>query len=103
MRAHIIDQINNLLNSATTGLNTLRGTGEHLAPDQQEDYAEILHDVEEGIKRVKTIVSDLRMFTHPSTDHVDQVEVVEVVTSALRFLSNEWKDRVQVDQDISEH
>jgi len=103
MSAGIIHEINNPLNFATTGLFTLRNKGKHLAPEQQEEYAEILKDVEEGIKRVKTIVSDLRIFTHPDTESRDQVEVAEVITSALRFLSNEWKDKVQIEQQISEH
>jgi signal transduction histidine kinase len=103
MSAGIIHEINNPLNFATTGLYTLRNKGKHLAPEQQAEYAEVLKDVEEGLKRVKTIVSDLRMFSHPDTDHQDQVEVAEVITSALRFLSNEWKDRVRIEQQIPEH
>jgi two-component system sensor histidine kinase PhcS len=100
MSAGIIHEINNPLNFATTGLFTLRKKAKYLAPDQQEDYAEILTDVEEGVKRVKTIVSDLRMFTHPDTEHRDQVAVAEVVASALRFFSNECKDKIQVNQQI---
>ena len=65
MSAGIIHEINNPLNFATTGLFTLRKKGKHLAPEQQADYTEILTDVEDGLKRVQTIVSDLRMFTHP--------------------------------------
>src|ERR1039458_1778568 len=103
MSAGIIHEINNPLNFAITGLFTLRNKGQSLAPDQQEDYAEILTDVEEGVKRVKTIVSDLQMFTHPETESRDQVAVAEVVASALRFLSNEWKDKVQIDQQIAGH
>jgi two-component system sensor histidine kinase PhcS len=101
MSAGIIHEINNPLNFATTGLFTLRKKAQYLAPDQQEDYAEILTDVEEGVKRVKTIVSDLRMFTHPDTEHRDQVAVAEVVASALRFFSNECKDKIQVNQQIA--
>ena len=103
MSAGIIHEINNPLNFATTGLFTLRNKGQYLAPEQQADYTEILTDVEEGIKRVKTIVSDLRMFTHPETESRDQVDVAEVVASALRFLSNEWKDKVQIVQQIAGH
>ena len=103
MSAGIIHEINNPLNFATTGLFTLRHKGQYLAPEQQADYNEILTDVEEGIIRVKTIVSDLRMFTHPETESRDQVEVAEVVASALRFLSNEWKDKVQIVQQIAGH
>jgi len=103
MSAGIIHEINNPLNFATTGLYTLRNKGKYLAPEQQEEYAEVLKDVEDGIKRVKTIVSDLRMFTHPDTESRDHVEVAEVITSSLRFLSNEWKDKVQIEQKLAEH
>ena len=103
MSAGIIHEINNPLNFATTGLYTLRNKGKYLVPEQQEEYAEVLRDVEEGIKRVKTIVSDLRMFTHPETESRDQVEVASVLGSALRFLANEWKDRVEIQQVLNPH
>jgi len=103
MSAGIIHEINNPLNFATTGLFTLRNKGKYLAKEQQEEYLEILKDVEEGIIRVKNIVSDLRMFTHPETEGRDQVELSEVVSASLRFLSNEWKDKVQIDQKLTEH
>ena len=91
------------MNFATTGLFTLRNKGKYITAEQQEEYQEILKDVEDGIKRVKNIVSDLRMFTHPDTESRDQVEIADVVTSALRFLSNEWKDRVLIKQTLPEH
>ena len=103
MSAGIIHEINNPLNFATTGLFTLRNKGKQLAPDQQAEYQEILQDVEDGLKRVKTIVSELRTFTHPDMEGRDQVEVSEIVTSALRFLSNELKDKVVIEQSLTEH
>ena len=102
MSAGIIHEINNPLNFATTGLFTLRKKSRYIAPEQLEEYNDILKDVEEGVSRVKNIVSDLRMFTHPSTDNLDSVEVSEVVTSALRFLSNEMKDKVNIEQKLAE-
>lgn len=102
MSAGIIHEINNPLNFATTGLFTLRKKAKHVAPEQQEEYNDILKDVEEGVARVKNIVSDLRMFTHPSTDSLDEVDVNDVVTSALRFLSNEMKDKVVIEQKLGE-
>lgn len=103
MSAGIIHEINNPLNYTTTGLYTLRQKGKYLAPEQQEEYADILKDVEEGVARVKTIVSDLRMFTHPNTDSHDQVEVAEVIAPVLRFLSAELKDNVRIEQRWPEH
>lgn len=100
MSAGIIHEINNPLNYAKTGLYTLKGLGGDLPGEARAQYEDILHDVEEGIDRVKTIVSDLRTFTHPSADQFDFVEVAPVVDAALRFLSNELKDGIQVEKQI---
>lgn len=103
MSAGIIHEINNPLNYATTGLYTLRQKSKYITPEQQADFADILKDVEEGVYRVKNIVSDLRMFTHPRTESYDEVEVAEVVDPSLRFLSNELKNRVCIEQQWPEH
>ena len=95
MSAGMIHEINNPLNYAKAGLEVLREKEKHLAPAQQADYADILKDVEEGVNRVKTIVSDLRMFTHPDTEERDAVAVSEVVTAASRFLNNEGRNKVE--------
>jgi C4-dicarboxylate-specific signal transduction histidine kinase len=102
MSAGIIHEINNPLNFATTSLFTLRKKAKHIASEQQAAYEDTLKDVEDGIARVKNIVSDLRMFTHPSSDDQDQVDASEVVASAMRFLSNELKDKVNIEQKLVE-
>jgi signal transduction histidine kinase len=101
MSAGIIHEINNPLNYATTGLFTLRNKGKLLAPEQRAEYDDILNDVEEGIGRVKSIVTDLKTFTHPDTEQVDYVDSTAIITSALRFLSSEWKDKVDVKQNLA--
>jgi two-component system sensor histidine kinase PhcS len=101
MSAGIIHEINNPLNFATTALFTLRKKGISLPPEQQKDYSETLKDVEEGVGRVKTIVSDLRVFTRPDTDHCDEVAVAEVIAAAMRFLNNEQRDQVVFKQDLT--
>ena len=100
MSAGIIHEINNPLNFATTGLFTLRNKGKHLAPDQREEYQDILKDIEEGIRRVKDIVTGLRTFTHPDTTSRDQVELVEVAAAALHLLGHEWKGKVRIEQNL---
>jgi len=103
MSAGIIHEINNPLNYAKTGLFTLRKKSKHVPSDQQEDFAEVLKDIEDGVDRVKDIVSDLRTFTHPREDKLDEVEVGKPVAAALRFLSGEWKDKVPVHQQFNAH
>ncbi|MHB8521751.1 MAG: ATP-binding protein [Limisphaerales bacterium] len=102
LSAGIIHEINNPLNYARTGIHTLKTKGKYLSADQQADYDDILHDVQDGIDRVKNIVSDLRSFTHPSNDQFEPVALAEVVESALRFLSNEWKDKVPIETRVPE-
>lgn len=102
MSAGIIHEINNPLNFATTGLYTLRRKARLIPPEEQEEYAEILKDVEDGLARVKTIVSDLRSFSHHE-DAIEQVEVTEILTSALRFLSHETRDRVEIHLKLAEN
>jgi two-component system, sensor histidine kinase PhcS len=78
----------------------LRKKGKHLPAEQRAEYDDIVKDIEDGIGRVKNIVSDLRTFTHPNTDSLDQVVVADVVASALRFLSNEVKEKAVIEQKL---
>ncbi|HXI70650.1 MAG TPA: ATP-binding protein [Verrucomicrobiae bacterium] len=100
MCAGIIHDVNNPLNYVITNLFTLGKKGKLLAPDQQADYTEILNDVVGGVTRVKTIVSNLRIVTQPSTEQLNEVPVAGAVAEALRFLS---KDTVTVQQEIAGH
>src|SRR5207244_6475239 len=86
----------------TTALDRQRNQGKLLATEDQAGFAEILADIEDGVNRVKNIVSDLRSFTHFNTELLEKVNVSEVVAMALRFMSNEWKDRVQVHRQVPE-
>lgn len=100
MSAGIIHEINNPLNFATTGLFALRNKCKHLTPEERQEYEEILGDIEEGMKRVRNIVSDLRMFTHPEAGPAELVDVAEAVNTSLRFLAGEWKDKVEVELKV---
>jgi signal transduction histidine kinase len=100
MSAGIIHEINNPLNFATTGVYALKSKAKYLVTEQQEEYVDILKDVEEGISRVKNIVTDLRMFSHPETESREPVPVAEVVGSALRFLSGEWREKIKIEQNL---
>jgi len=49
---------------------------------------------------VRDIVSDLRTFTHPGGSTGETVEVDDVVEAALRFLSGEWRGKIQIEQNL---
>jgi signal transduction histidine kinase len=103
MSAGIIHEINNPLNYAATGLYTLRKQGAKLPAEQQAQFAEVLTDVEDGINRVKNIVLDLRKFSRAEDELPGTVEAFPVIQSALRFLSNEWKENVQIEVAVPEN
>lgn len=100
MSAGMIHEINNPLNFAKAGLGFLREKEKYLVPEQRADFADILKDVEAGVGRVNTIVSDLRMFTHPDTEQRDEVPVHEIVTAASRFLNSECADKVEFEEAL---
>lgn len=102
MSAGIIHEINNPLNFAKTGLYTLKKLRSSLAETEREDFKEILQDVEDGLDRVQKIVSELHIFCQPNVEQFEAVTVLSLVRSALRLLSHEWKDKVQIEQQIPE-
>lgn len=102
MSAGIIHEINNPLNFAKTALYTLKMHGKALPEEDRPDYEEVLKDITDGIDRVRTIVSDLRTFTHPNLANFGEVKLDSVITAALRFLSHDWKDRIEVTRDVEE-
>jgi signal transduction histidine kinase len=100
LSAGIIHEINNPLNFALTGLYALRNKGKQLGEAQRAEFDAIVSDVEEGLKRVRNIVSDLRTFTHPGGGSGELVEAAPAIAAALRFLAGEWKDKVEIHQEL---
>lgn len=100
MSAGIIHEINNPLNFAMTGLFALRSQVKKLPEPDRAMQEGILDDIEEGLKRVRNIVTDLRQFTHPGGGTGEPVVAAEAVEAAVRFLGGEWKDTVQIHQDV---
>jgi signal transduction histidine kinase len=102
MSAGIIHEINNPLNFAKTALYVMRIMTESLGANEKKDFREVLEDMAEGINRISGIVSDLRTFTQPHLTQLERVPVIDVVNSALRLLSNEWENKVSIENEIPE-
>lgn len=100
LSAGMIHEINNPLNFAATGIYTLRNQAKHLSEPQRPEYLDTLSDVEEGVKRVKDLVSKMREFSHSGGGEAECVDVADIVESALRFLSHEWRGKVDVQRQI---
>lgn len=77
LSAGIIHEINNPLNFARTGLHALSRHGGRLPESLHEEFNEVLKDIGDGIARVAGIVGDLRRFSHPENDVLEDVDVEE--------------------------
>jgi len=100
LSAGIIHEINNPLNFATTNLYSLRRSSDSAPEALRHEMADTLNDMEEGLRRVRDIVTNLRSFTHPGGGIVENIELRGIVEAALRFLSHELREQVQLDNQI---
>jgi len=91
--AGLMHDILNPLNYSRTGLFVLRKKTRKLPPDMLAEADAILNDIEDGLKRVEIIVSDLRTFTHPGGQAAEAVDLADLFNISLRFVSSELKGK----------
>jgi signal transduction histidine kinase len=98
LSAGILHEINNPLNFAKTAVYTLKKQAAKLPPESRGPIEINLKDLSDGIDRVVKIVTDMRKFSHQggAAGGLVRTEVRPVLDSALRFLSAELRDRVEV-------
>jgi two-component system sensor histidine kinase PhcS len=89
--AGLMHDILNPLNYSRTGLFVLRKKTRSLPPESLAEADAILNDIEDGLRRVDNIVSDLRTFTHPGGQISEEVDLADLFNMALRFASSELK------------
>jgi signal transduction histidine kinase len=100
LSAGIIHEINNPLNYSRTALYVLRQKTPELPEASQADFVDTLNDIEDGLKRVTTIVSDLRGFTHQQGGTVGEVEVRKVVDRMIRLFAAEIAPPLKVEVEV---
>ncbi len=90
LSAGLLHEINNPLNYSLTALQLLAGD-----PTVQGDelMREIVTDINEGMQRIRAIVSDLRAFAYPSeAEKQGAFDLNEAVEAALRFAAQDLRD-----------
>jgi two-component system, sensor histidine kinase PhcS len=91
--AGLMHDILNPLNYSRTGLFVLRKKVRALPEETRAEADAIIGDIEDGLKRVDNIVSDLRTFTHPGGESPVEADLTDLLNISLRFVSSEMKDK----------
>jgi two-component system sensor histidine kinase PhcS len=90
LAAGILHEINNPLNYAIAAVRII-STDDKVIEDA--NLKDTINDIEEGMMRIKNIVSDLHNFAHPQeADKQKHFMVADIIESALRFTASECKD-----------
>ncbi len=97
LAAGLLHEINNPLNFTLTAVQVLDQAAQ---ASDDNDLKETLHDIEDGMKRIQNIITDLRTFAYPQqADKREKFEIVEVVDTAMRFTAH-MRNGQQIEQDF---
>jgi len=91
--AGLMHDILNPLNYSRTGLFVLRKKCRNMPPEQLGEMDAVITDIEDGLRRVDNIVSDLSTFTHPGGQAAEEVDLADLFNMSLRFVSSELKEK----------
>ncbi|HSR53654.1 MAG TPA: ATP-binding protein [Acidobacteriota bacterium] len=67
-----------------------------------EDLETLIHNFEEGAKRIHAIIGDLRTFSRLDTDQLRSVDIREPINLALNLLRNQYRDRIRIHKDFAD-
>ncbi len=96
LAAGLLHEINNPLNYTLMAVQSVKMSAD---PDDK-DLVETVVDIEDGMKRIRDIVSDLRAFAYPEQmDKQEPFEILEAVKTALRFTARELSG-VEVESEL---
>lgn len=100
LSAGILHEVKNPLNYMITALYSLK-YDPTIANDP--DLIDTVNDIEEGMERIKTVVSDIRSFAHPKEIEKIKFPIKSAIDSALRIAKQEVRNikvELVIDNDM---
>jgi signal transduction histidine kinase len=86
MSAGLLHEINNPLNYSLTAISLLRQYKDTLSPDMQE----MLADIEEGMTRIRDVITHLKHFAYPEkAGTLSSFPIAEAIESAMKLVGRE--------------
>lgn len=99
MAAGLLHEINNPINFANTAFSLVM---RNPALEADADLKEMLVDIQDGFRRIQTIVSDLRLFSAPTKAEARRpFHLATAVQHALRFTASE-RSGIEIKTDLPE-
>ena len=89
MSAGLIHEINNPLNYTLSAIHMLKTLKDRLPEGEKDSYQERLGDVEDGVRRVLQLITDLKSFSHRNSQSLSRVDLAASVQMAVRFQSHQ--------------
>lgn len=88
----IAHEVKNPLASLSGSIQLLH---EDTTPGSYED--KLMQIILRETERLKEIVNDIKLFSKPSKENAEHIELVDIIEEIVEFLSNDpkWKDRIQ--------
>ena len=91
LSAGLIHEINNPLNFMVSALHVLKLKKDKVTEPEREHYNEVVSDIENGVRRVQHIVSDLSSFAHPKPGMKELLDLYDISFPRCGFLP--WSSR----------
>jgi signal transduction histidine kinase len=62
----------------------------------------MIHHLEEGVTRAKTLIENFRQFPNPRPEEKEEVDLREIIEPCIELLSHKFKDRIQIEKKFEE-
>ena len=99
LAAGLLHEINNPLNYTITAVQLLQDALDH-EPTFDDDARETIQDIDQGMKRIRDIVTDLRAFAYPQEGQKrEPFEVADALEIAMRFTAH-LRNGIQIESDL---
>ncbi len=67
-----------------------------------DDFPQVIKESEDGVNRVKKIVSDLKNYAHPGSEKMQLTDINRNIESTLNMVWNELKYHVEIEKDLND-
>jgi len=104
LAAGVAHEVNNPLAYVCSNLSFLEKLIAQPSVPQEElpELREVLAETQEGIRRVRTIVQDLKTFARSDDNHFGPVDVHQAIDGALRLVRKELQYRAELERALEQ-